>query len=260
MVGDNGAFLGKPLHVLGLLGQEGHRDEEGEVGVLRPRLLDPPVQLVLELVPYRHAPRSNHHTSLDGTLVHHLSCLDHVLVPLGVVGGPRSDDEVLLLVAVAARRLLLHLLVCSLLGLLSWFGRVEGLAGESLPSCLEGEQVVDVRLKHALLLHPVSLQLLDLVSHFLDLLLELLLHLVQRRGLTAATVLRDVSSSLRRRPADKTRASHRSNRLHGRLQQTPLTPEGAKSKRRRAEHGVHHVVHQKPCLHHRGAVGVEGQS
>ena len=82
----------EPLHVLGLLLEEAHRDEQREVGVLVAGLLEAPVEIGLDLLPDGVAVGLDHHAALD-----HLGRLgeirlpDHVLVPLGVVLFPGGD-------------------------------------------------------------------------------------------------------------------------------------------------------------------------
>ena len=78
--------------VLGLLVQEGLRDEEREVGVLVPALLEARVELPLHRLPHRVPQRADHHAPLDRRVVRHLGLGDYVGVPAGVVVLPGCDD------------------------------------------------------------------------------------------------------------------------------------------------------------------------
>ena len=79
------------LDVLGLLLEEAHRDEHGEVRVLVPRLLKSPVHLGLDALPDRVASRPHHHAALDRAVVRELRVEDDVDVPLGVVDSAGGD-------------------------------------------------------------------------------------------------------------------------------------------------------------------------
>ena len=88
---DDRALLGEALDVLGLLGEEGARDEEREVGVLVARLLEAPVEVVPDRLPDAVAVGPDDHAPADGRVVHELARLDDVQVPLAVVLGARRD-------------------------------------------------------------------------------------------------------------------------------------------------------------------------
>ena len=87
MVGDDGAFLGEPLDVLGLLFQEAHRDEQRKIGVLVPGRLEHRVELPLDVLPDGVAPGLDDHAAADVGVLGQVGRLDDLLVPLGVVLG-----------------------------------------------------------------------------------------------------------------------------------------------------------------------------
>ena len=58
VMGDHRHLLGEAFDMFGLLGDEGEGDEEREIGVLVPGLLDAAVELVLDLAPTRRNPRA----------------------------------------------------------------------------------------------------------------------------------------------------------------------------------------------------------
>ena len=90
-VGDHRQLGAEALDVLGFLGDERHRDEEREVGVLGARLLDATVDLGLHALPDRPAVRSDDHRSPGRAVLGQLGLGDHVLVPPGKVLALRRE-------------------------------------------------------------------------------------------------------------------------------------------------------------------------
>ena len=58
VMGDHRHFLGEAFDMLGLLGDEGERDEQREIAILVAGGLDAAVQLRLDLFPDPHSPRA----------------------------------------------------------------------------------------------------------------------------------------------------------------------------------------------------------
>ena len=81
----HGAFFCKTLYMLGLAREERLRDKEGEIGVLRTRLLEHGVELVLHFLPYSIAVGLDDHASADGRLLGEVGLDDEVVIPLTVV-------------------------------------------------------------------------------------------------------------------------------------------------------------------------------
>ena len=71
-VRDDGDFGRKAFDVLCLLRHEGHGDEEREVSVLMPRLLEALVELLLDIFPDGVPVRADDHRALDGAVVDEL--------------------------------------------------------------------------------------------------------------------------------------------------------------------------------------------
>eukprot|EP00975_Prorocentrum_lima_P029218 6135078-Prorocentrum_lima.AAC.1 len=111
---DHRGLHGKALDVLRFLAEKAGGDEDGEVRVLRPRVLliitpyqsqGPPqnlhtashndfaVQGELEAVPDGHSPRLDDHAAFHWRRVHHVRVLDDVLIPLRVVRISGVDVE-----------------------------------------------------------------------------------------------------------------------------------------------------------------------
>ena len=92
MVRHDGAFLGEPFDVLRLFLQEAHRDEQREVGVLVARGLEHRVELALDVLPDRKAPRLDDHAAADVGVLGQVGRFDDLLVPLGIILGPGRAD------------------------------------------------------------------------------------------------------------------------------------------------------------------------
>ena len=97
VVCDDRALLREALHVFGLLLQEGLGDEQREVGIAVARLLEHGVEVALDVLPDRVAPRLDDHAPTDGRVLGEVGGADDLLVPLRVVfvagglnGGLRS--------------------------------------------------------------------------------------------------------------------------------------------------------------------------
>ena len=86
--GDPGALRRKALHVVLLLLQQGLRDQHRQVHVLMPRLLEPPVQLRLDVLPQGVAVGPVDEHALDRGIVDELRLFADVRVPLGEIHVP----------------------------------------------------------------------------------------------------------------------------------------------------------------------------
>jgi hypothetical protein len=78
--------------VLGLLREEGLGDEQGEVGVDVPRLLEHAVEAALHRLPDRISVRTDDHAPTDRRVVGHLRLQDDTRVPLGEGLGSGGDQ------------------------------------------------------------------------------------------------------------------------------------------------------------------------
>ena len=92
MVRDDGAFLRKAFHMLGLLLEEPLGNEEREVGVAMPRLPEHPVEDPLALFPERAPPGLDDHAPTDRRRLGQIGGLDDLLIPLGVVLAANGRD------------------------------------------------------------------------------------------------------------------------------------------------------------------------
>ena len=89
--GDPGALGGKALHMVFLLLEQGLGDQYREVHVLMSRLLEPLVQLLLNILPDGVAIRAVDEHALDGGIVDQLGFFADVGIPLGKVHVPGGD-------------------------------------------------------------------------------------------------------------------------------------------------------------------------
>jgi len=80
-LGDDGQLRGKPLHMAGLLLEEGEGDEAGEVGVLMASLLEATVQVTLQRLPQGVTPGAYDHGPPHGAIVCQLRLLYYIQVP-----------------------------------------------------------------------------------------------------------------------------------------------------------------------------------
>ena len=85
IVGDDGALLGKSLHVLCLLGEERLRDEHGEIYVLHARFLKTCIKRLLNALPDGIAVGLDDHTAAHIGLFGQVGLDDQFVVPLRVV-------------------------------------------------------------------------------------------------------------------------------------------------------------------------------
>ena len=92
------AALGHPghlgreaLHVLGLLEQQGFRDQHRHRHVLVPRLHKPPIQRRLDKLPDAVAVGLHRHGAAHGRIIHQIRLRHHVRIPLGEVFIPRCN-------------------------------------------------------------------------------------------------------------------------------------------------------------------------
>ena len=83
--GDHGQFGAEALHVLGLLLEEGHGHEQGEVGVVDPGGFDAVVHGRLQALPQREAVGPDDHGPPGRSVLGQLGLRDDVLVPAGEV-------------------------------------------------------------------------------------------------------------------------------------------------------------------------------
>src|SRR5690606_29339624 len=84
-------FLREALHMFGLFGQEGLRDEQGEIGVPVSGLFEHPVEHGPHVLPQLVPICPNHHTTANGRIVCPLRVLYDIDVPLRVVGIAPGD-------------------------------------------------------------------------------------------------------------------------------------------------------------------------
>mmetsp|Transcript_55985 Transcript_55985/g.99382 ORF Transcript_55985/g.99382 Transcript_55985/m.99382 type:complete len:271 (-) Transcript_55985:180-992(-) len=92
MVRDDSTFLGKTIHMLSLLAEERHWNEQWEVRVLRACCLDTFVKILTKRFPYRHAIRLDYHTPFDWALIDKVGSANYILVPLVEVSVPRCHS------------------------------------------------------------------------------------------------------------------------------------------------------------------------
>ena len=85
VVRDDRHLLGKAFDVLGLLGDEAHRDEEREVAVLVASFLDAGIELGLNAFPNAPAPRLDHHAAAHRARLRHVTVVHGDLIPLGEI-------------------------------------------------------------------------------------------------------------------------------------------------------------------------------
>ena len=86
-MGDDRKLGTEPFEVLGLAAQVGLGDQQGKVGVLDARGLDPQVDLGLHTLPDGVSVRANHHRAADRAVVRQLRFGHDVLVPAWEVLG-----------------------------------------------------------------------------------------------------------------------------------------------------------------------------
>ena len=91
-VGDHRQLRREALHVLGLALQVALRDEQREVRVLVPGLLDPPVQVGLQQLPDPVPVRSDDHRALDRAAVYQFRLEYQFVVPGGEVFALRRHS------------------------------------------------------------------------------------------------------------------------------------------------------------------------
>ena len=91
-VRDDGQFGAESLDVLGLALEVTERDEEGEIGILGPGLLDSRVHLGLHPLPDRPPVGADHHRAAHRSVVGHLALGDDVLIPAREVFALRGQN------------------------------------------------------------------------------------------------------------------------------------------------------------------------
>ena len=84
-MGHHGTLLGESLHMLCLAAEERLGDEQGEVGILSPRLLEHLIQLLLHLLPDGVAVRLDDHTASHSRLLGKVCLHYQVVEPLAVI-------------------------------------------------------------------------------------------------------------------------------------------------------------------------------
>ena len=82
VVRDDRHLLGEAFDVLGLLGDEAHRDEEREIAVLVARFLDAGIELGLNALPDAPAPRLDDHAAAHRARLGHVAVAHGGLIPL----------------------------------------------------------------------------------------------------------------------------------------------------------------------------------
>ncbi len=94
-MGDDGAFRRETLHVGRLLFQVADRDEEGEIGVLVSRRLEPDVELALDLLPETVAPGFDDHAAAHLRVFGEIGGTHDLLIPFGEILLAGRGDRVL---------------------------------------------------------------------------------------------------------------------------------------------------------------------
>ena len=89
--GDPGALRGEALHVVLLLLEQGLRNQHGQIHVLVPQFLEPPVQVRLDVLPQGVAIGPVDEHALDRGVVDQLRLLADVRVPLGEIHVPGGN-------------------------------------------------------------------------------------------------------------------------------------------------------------------------
>jgi hypothetical protein len=87
VMGDDRHFLGEAVDMLGLLGQEAHRDQQREIIVVVPGVFDPLIQLALDFLPDAKAPRLDDHAAAGGRILGEVSFFDDGLIPVRKILG-----------------------------------------------------------------------------------------------------------------------------------------------------------------------------
>jgi hypothetical protein len=90
-VRDDGAFLGEALGHLLFLGEEALGDEQREVGVRVPGVLEHPVEGPLHLLPDGIAVRLDDHAAADVAVLGQPGVLHDIEIPLRIILRPRRD-------------------------------------------------------------------------------------------------------------------------------------------------------------------------
>ena len=85
---DHRHFLGEPLHVFGLLGDEVQGNEQGEIAILMAGFLKPAVKFGLNQLPNAVPPWLDHHAAADGRGFGHIRFPDDLLVPFTEIVRP----------------------------------------------------------------------------------------------------------------------------------------------------------------------------
>jgi hypothetical protein len=85
------AFLGEAFYVLSFARKETLGDEQGEIGILRTRLLEHCIKLVLHFLPDGIAVRLDDHATAHGRLLGQVGFHDKVIIPLAVVVSPLCE-------------------------------------------------------------------------------------------------------------------------------------------------------------------------
>ena len=75
----------KAFHMILLLLEQALRDEHGQIHILHACLLEPPVQLLLDIFPDRITGRFNDHAAFYACVINQFRFLHHVRIPLGEI-------------------------------------------------------------------------------------------------------------------------------------------------------------------------------
>ncbi len=88
MVGNDRAFLGESLDMIGFFLQETQGNEQREIGIFDTCILEHVIQYPHDVFPQSISPWLDDHTPPDRGFLRHVRCLDHLLIPFRIVFHP----------------------------------------------------------------------------------------------------------------------------------------------------------------------------
>ena len=96
VMSDDSTFGREALNMSGFFFEIAHRNEQGEVGVLVSRVLEPLVELALDLLPEPVTPWLDNHAAAHFRIFGKICGADDLLIPFGKVFIPGGCDRVFL--------------------------------------------------------------------------------------------------------------------------------------------------------------------
>ena len=87
VMGDHRHFLGEAFDMLRLTLEIRQRDEDREIAIVMPRILDPLIEQALDAFPDAIAPRLDHHAAAHTRFLGEICCGDDFLIPLRKIVG-----------------------------------------------------------------------------------------------------------------------------------------------------------------------------